>query len=69
MTISHEGTPDEHLEFPLPGNGYEYEAMEVMNCLREGRLESSVMPLDESLSIMHTLDALRVQWGLRYQME
>lgn len=51
------------------GNGYQYEAMEVGHCLREGLLESSVMPLDETLSIMETMDTLRSQWGLRYPME
>jgi hypothetical protein len=27
------------------------------------------MPLDETLSIMRTLDALRTDWGLEYPME
>ena len=51
------------------GNGYQYEAIEVGACLREGRLESTVMPLDESLAIMETMDTLRAQWGVRYPME
>lgn len=57
------------LEFPLDGNGYQYEATEVMRCLREGRLESPIMPLDESLAIMKTLDTIRAQWNLKYPME
>ena len=57
------------MEFTRDGNGYHYEAIEVMRCLREGRLESERMPLNESLSIAQTLDALRAQWGLRYPME
>jgi predicted dehydrogenase len=57
------------LDFPIEGNGYRYEAAEVMRCLREGELESPVMPLDESLSIMQTLDAIRAQWGLKYPGE
>ena len=40
-----------------------------MRCLTEGKLESSLMPLEESLSIMQTMDALRAQWGLRYPGE
>jgi predicted dehydrogenase len=61
----------EEREIPLPvaGNGYNYEAVEVMRCLREGRLESPGMPLDESLAIMRTLDGIRAQWGLRYPGE
>ncbi|WP_419875371.1 Gfo/Idh/MocA family protein [Candidatus Pristimantibacillus sp. PTI5] len=46
--------------------GYAFEAEEAMNALREGRLESSVIPLDETLAIMTTLDTIRKQWGLRY---
>ena len=40
-----------------------------MNCLRESRLESGQMPLDESPAIMETLDAIRAQWGLRFPGE
>ena len=66
MTLTAPGKPDEGFEFPVEGNGYNYEAVEVIRCLREGRLESPVMPLDETLSIMRTLDQVRAQWGLRY---
>jgi len=48
---------------------YNYEALEVNQCLREGKLESSIMPLDESLVIMQTLDTLREQWGFKYPSE
>ena len=69
LTISRESQSDEIMEFPFAGNGYQLEAAEVMRCLRAGELESRVMPLDETLSIMRTLDALRAQWGLRYPMD
>lgn len=46
--------------------GYNFEAMEVMKCLREGRKESSVMPLAETVDIMRTMDRMRGQWGLDY---
>ena len=57
---------EETVHLPHIGNGYAHEAIEVMSCLREGRLESDIMPLDESLTIMQTLDDIRAQWGLRY---
>lgn len=47
---------------PLVGNGYNYEAAEVVRCLQNGELESKVMPLDETLKIMETIDWLRSQW-------
>lgn len=56
-------------DLPFEGNGYNYEAAEVMRCLRAGLLESLVMPLDETLATMHTLDAIRAQWGLVYPGE
>jgi predicted dehydrogenase len=63
------GKREKVLKFPFKGNGFSFEAEEVMVCLREGRLESDIMPLDESLSIMETMDQIRAQWGLRYPME
>jgi len=49
--------------------GYQYEAAEVMACVRAGRVESAIMPLDESLAIAATLDAARGQVGVRYPFE
>jgi hypothetical protein len=56
-------------QFPLEGNGYNYEAAEVMDCLWRGKPESDVMPLDETLAIMKTMDQIRMQWNLKYPME
>jgi len=47
---------------PYQGNGYNYEAAEAMRCLNQGELESKIMPLEETLKIMETLDTLRAQW-------
>jgi len=69
MTLTREDGRQELLEFPFEGLGYQFEALEFMHCLRSGKTESSVMSLDESLSIMKTLDALRKQWGLKYPMD
>jgi len=60
------GTIEETMHLPRLGNGYPHEAIEVMDCLRQGKLESDSMPLNESLTIMQTLDSIRAQWGLRY---
>jgi predicted dehydrogenase len=64
-------TPDqqETLSFDLLGNGYGYEALEVHRQLQQGRLESDRWPLEQSRRIMHLLDSLRAQWGLKYPME
>ncbi len=48
---------DERL-FPFPsiGRGLHFEAAEVARCLDEGALESPMMPLDETISIMETME-------------
>lgn len=50
---------------PLAGNGYNYEAIEVMNCLKNAQLESKIMPLDETLKIMEATDYICSQWEKR----
>lgn len=49
--------------------GYAYEAEEVGRALAEGRRESSVITLAESMGIMRLLDNVRGQWGLKYPFE
>lgn len=68
-TLTVSGKPSRTVRMPFKGNGYNYEAVEVTRCLRDGAKESAVMPLDETLSVMQTMDALRAQWGFRYPME
>jgi predicted dehydrogenase len=65
----HKDDKDKELKFDRLGNGFSFEAAEVMNCLRKGRTESSIMPLDKTLGIMRTLDRIRAQSNLRYPME
>jgi predicted dehydrogenase len=65
----HTGGGQVRAEFPLQGNGYNYEAAEVGRCLRAGDKESSIMPLDETLAIARLMDQARAQWGLKYPME
>jgi predicted dehydrogenase len=43
------------------GRGLWHEADEVARCLRDGLLESPLMPLDETISIMETMDAVLAQ--------
>lgn len=51
------------------GNGYNYEAQEVIRCLQTNQLESPIMPLDETMKIMEIMDSIRHQWGLIYPQE
>ena len=69
MTISRPGEEDEIVETPVTGNGFNYEAAEVMRCLEAGKTESDIMPLDETISVMKTMDGIREAWGLSYPGE
>ncbi len=69
LTLIPQGGDGQEMELPFAGNGYTHEAAEVGECLRAGKLESDVMPLDETLSVMTTLDELRSQCGLTYPSE
>jgi predicted dehydrogenase len=64
-----DGRPPYHYEPDFISNGYNYEAEAVMDCLREGKTECPVMPLDESLAIMETMDGIRAQWNFTYPGE
>jgi hypothetical protein len=51
------------LYLPPRGEGLHYQVTEVNRCLRAGQLESDVMALNESLSILETMDLIRVNHG------
>lgn len=64
-----QGKPAESFDMPFESLGYQYEASEAMNCLREGKLESDIMSLNETLTIMKIMDNIRNQWELKYPFE
>jgi len=43
----------------IVGQGYAHEVAEVMRCLRAGQTESDLLPLDETYSVIATLDRIR----------
>jgi predicted dehydrogenase len=64
--ISRDGEVLETFTPPAGGRGMEYQAAEVDRCLRAGMTESPMMPLDETLAVMATMDEVRRQIGLDY---
>ena len=69
MILKLERGDPRRIKVSYKAKGYNYEAIEVMNCINNRKLESDVMPLDETLKIMKTMDTLRSQWGLKYPEE
>jgi predicted dehydrogenase len=48
------------------GNGYEYEAQHVTDCLQKGLVESPIRKLDDTLVLMEILDTIRKKAGIKY---
>jgi hypothetical protein len=48
------------------GNGYNYEAAEMIRCLEKGTTQSEMMSWEFSLLLIDTLDAIRKEIGLVY---
>jgi hypothetical protein len=51
------------------GNGYEYEAQHVTDCLQNGLVESPIRKLDDTLVLMETLDTIRRKAGIKYAVD
>lgn len=49
---------------PFEYNGYQYEALEVMNILDRGERSSNIMPLRDTLAVLEITDRLRSDWGI-----
>jgi predicted dehydrogenase len=54
--VRERGAEPEVLITQLPGQGYTFEAQEVMRCLRNGEMESPLVPWASTLGTMRTLD-------------
>ena len=63
------GAGSERIDASYEGNGLRFEIEEVHRCLSGGLTESPIMPLDETLDIATTLDAIRAQLGVVYPGE
>lgn len=53
----------------INGQGRQYQAIHVEDCIRNGLTESPVMSLRESVEIMQVMDDVRAQIGLTYPTE
>jgi len=65
FTYAHGANLDTHAE-SITGRGYVHEIEEVAACLRAGRTESALLPLDGTVAVMKVLDEIRGQLGVRY---
>ena len=49
----------QRLNHHYAGNGYHYEADEVRACVERGAVESTIMPVADSIAVVSTADAIR----------
>lgn len=64
LIVSPHGGESEEFSLIPEGMGYHFEAMEVMNCLDEGRIQSNIVPHSFSLDLIRTLDRIRESAGI-----
>jgi predicted dehydrogenase len=64
--LHRDGVDAQVFDAPIVGSGLNYQAVEVVRCLRAGLTESPLVPLRDTLATMRTLDAIRSQIGVHY---
>jgi scyllo-inositol 2-dehydrogenase (NADP+) len=57
---------EEIFEFDFKGNGYEFEAIEVANCILAGKTQSDLWSWNDSIRLINMLDAVRKECGIVY---
>ncbi len=57
------------VKVPEQISGYEYEILETISCIEEGKSECPSMPHTETLKMMRVMDELRASWGMKYPEE
>ncbi len=67
LTLERDGQEPEEIRVPRTTHGYDYEAAHVMQCLTEGRTESEIWSLNDSLNLMTLLDTVRAETGIVYK--
>ena len=68
-TLVRYGEAPREFEAPYVGHGYVHEALEVHRTLRQGRLESTLVPPQSTIEVLEVMDEVRAQIGLRYPGE
>ena len=60
---------EERLEFPFEGEGFQFEAAAVQECLRLGLKECPQAPLEETLLLSEICSRVRREAGFYYPFE
>jgi len=64
-----DGTVLEEYATRIEGRGMQFQALEAERLVAEGRRDSEVLPIDETVAIMALLDEIRTRLGVRYDAD
>ncbi|MGY1653548.1 Gfo/Idh/MocA family protein [Geodermatophilus sp. SYSU D01119] len=67
IVLHRTGADAEEITLPPAGTGYSHELAEVTRCLQEGRTESAVMPLADTLAVQDVLEQAAHQLGVHHR--
>jgi predicted dehydrogenase len=67
VVLNRPGEIPDHVVAPPDGGGYSHELAEVTECVRAGRTESAVMPLDDTLAVQRILEDAGHQLGVEWR--
>ncbi|HEY2042348.1 MAG TPA: Gfo/Idh/MocA family oxidoreductase [Jatrophihabitans sp.] len=66
FVLHREGHEPERFDRPPLGTGYSHELIEVTESIKAGHTESTVMPLEDTLTVQRVLDEALAQLGVRF---
>ena len=67
--VGPDGAVREEYRSDIAGRGMQYQALAAERLIGEGRTDSDILPIDETVAIMETLDEIRELVGVRYPGE
>jgi predicted dehydrogenase len=67
--VAPDGTVVEDYVSEVEGRGMQYQALAAERIIADGGRDSEILPIDETVAIMETLDRARAQIGVRYPTE
>jgi predicted dehydrogenase len=70
FTVYVEGQEPQTYSYPFNASeDFSFEIQHMHDCIAQGLPQSPILPQDESIQVMETMDVLRAQWGLCYSDE
>ena len=58
-----------HISLPPIGDGFEEEIIEACKCIKEGKTESEIHPLSDTIAVIEQMDKIREMIGVKYPFD